>query len=825
VSLTSYQSWDEVARWFDGLVTVPVSVSPAVRAKATELTKGLNDRAKKIDAIYDYVSSEVRYVSLSFGLGRYAPHPPDDVLRNQYGDCKDKAGLLAALLRAIDVESSFVLLHTNQSIDESLPSPLAFDHVITVIPAGAYPDGWLWMDSTAEVAPPGMLSPEIRGKVGLLIGSAPAGSRLVRTPADPPEAAVDRLAFEGKVNAIGVLIGRGTFTFTGDSALATRSLVRSLPPAEIDKFAATLAAAHGIPGEVSGFVASNASNTREPLVVMFQIRSADYLNWAATKSELKAFPTVTFPFADPVDRVGRNRLDFGSPKAVELHTSIELPDGYAIQPPVAVTISRAGFDYSSKYAVTGRQLTADRLMNVKVRELPAAQFPEYTALVGAVQGDFGQAFGILGKVTATPAIPSDATATELYGAAFNAFEAKNYEAAAQLWKRNTEVDATMGSAWVSLGLSYEKLKRFEEAAAAIRHQIALDPYDKRAYADLGRALSADGKLEEAATAFARHVELAPVDGDVLKELGTTYLGLQRYAEAVSPLERAAAIRKDDVWLLLDLGTAQLHAKQSDAALKTYDRATALSSTPAVLTRIAWDLAEAGQQIDHAAELSARADRDITELTGKLNLNAVRNADLDLMSRLAWAWDAAGWVHHLKGNTAQAEAYTEAAWLLGGEPDTAFHLAQIYEQTDDHRAEALGMYLTAEALSERPTESMRAAVLRLAGSGDRKALVDGAKRATDIERMVQLKAARASGVTGHANFLVMLGDDTIATDVRFLDGDDAMRALAPSLLEPGYPVSVPGHSAVRLLIGVSVKCLPGGTCVGIVAPARKVRLTD
>jgi len=77
-----------------------VAVTPAIRAKATELTAGLTGDDEKIRALYAFVSARIHYVALSFGIGRYRPHPAEEVLDNEYGDCKDKHTLLAALLKA-----------------------------------------------------------------------------------------------------------------------------------------------------------------------------------------------------------------------------------------------------------------------------------------------------------------------------------------------------------------------------------------------------------------------------------------------------------------------------------------------------------------------------------------------------------------------------------------------------------------------------------------------------------------------------------------------------------------------------------------------------
>ena len=125
VRLSSFRTWDEFARWFTPLAYPKPDA--AVKAKSDALIAGAKDDAAKIAAVYRFVSTEIRYVSLSFGLGRFAAHPPVDVLKTQYGDCKDKAVLIRALLEAAGVRVVPVLIHTARSIDEDFASPLEFN--------------------------------------------------------------------------------------------------------------------------------------------------------------------------------------------------------------------------------------------------------------------------------------------------------------------------------------------------------------------------------------------------------------------------------------------------------------------------------------------------------------------------------------------------------------------------------------------------------------------------------------------------------------------------------------------------------------------------
>src|SRR3954469_10770915 len=166
VQLTTFATWEDMGKWYGGLEKERREPTAEIRAKAVQLTAGKSTDLDKVQALYDYVATNFRYISLSFGVGRYQPHSAADVLHNQYGDCKDKHTLLAALLEASGYHASSVLINSGRKIDADVPSPAQFDHVISLVPLGKEE---VWMDSTTEVAPFRMLSPVIRKRQGLVI--------------------------------------------------------------------------------------------------------------------------------------------------------------------------------------------------------------------------------------------------------------------------------------------------------------------------------------------------------------------------------------------------------------------------------------------------------------------------------------------------------------------------------------------------------------------------------------------------------------------------------------------------------------------------------
>lgn len=95
-----------------------------------------------------YVQEEIRYTSISIGRGSHEPTDPSTILERRFGDCKDKSLLLVTLLNELGINAEVALVHSWQrrALDNTLPSPYAFDHAIVRAELGgeAY-----WLDATA----------------------------------------------------------------------------------------------------------------------------------------------------------------------------------------------------------------------------------------------------------------------------------------------------------------------------------------------------------------------------------------------------------------------------------------------------------------------------------------------------------------------------------------------------------------------------------------------------------------------------------------------------------------------------------------------------
>ncbi len=148
--VTTFKNWDEVATWYWGLVREQLLLPQMLKDKAADLMRDAPTHIDMVGALYKFVVTEIRYLGLELGVYGYKPHEAAEVFKAQYGDCKDKATLLMAMLREAGIPSDIVLVRTRHrgKMDHSLASLGLFNHAILHI---ANLDGkeW-WLDGTAQ---------------------------------------------------------------------------------------------------------------------------------------------------------------------------------------------------------------------------------------------------------------------------------------------------------------------------------------------------------------------------------------------------------------------------------------------------------------------------------------------------------------------------------------------------------------------------------------------------------------------------------------------------------------------------------------------------
>jgi len=226
VAFSSFKDWDDVGRWY---------------AKLTEGLYGINDEMKsevggfaelepfeRMMAVYDFVAENVKYVALGIGLGRYRPHSAGSVYNSLYGDCKDQATLLIALLNYVGIDAYPALLGTSVSFPrfmDKLPSPQWMAHAIVAVPVegGEY----IYLDPTSPTSyydGMGALPTQDQDCDILIIEHNKTVTS--RTPVFKPEDNAQRVVQSFELDKDGTLRGNATLYNTGQYAEQMRQLFK-----------------------------------------------------------------------------------------------------------------------------------------------------------------------------------------------------------------------------------------------------------------------------------------------------------------------------------------------------------------------------------------------------------------------------------------------------------------------------------------------------------------------------------------------------------------------------------------------------------------------
>jgi hypothetical protein len=404
-------SWKDLGQWYSGLTGDSRTGTPAIKQKVAELTSGIPDQLGKMKALADYVREQVRYVAIEIGIGGFQPHFANDVLKHEYGDCKDKATLLSAMLHEIGIESYYVLINTHRgAVTPDFPTT-NFNHAILAIrlPEGMSDNSLyaelkdpqlgrlVFFDPTNKAVPLGYLPTYLQENYGLVVTAE--GGTLELLPLLPPN--LNRLLRTGRLNltASGTLDGSVQEIRWGGPADISRMQYEGLPPADRSKVLEQFLGVFLSNFTLTRSSVENLEKRDDSLTIKYSFVVEGYAKSAGNLLILK--PRI-------VGEKGSNILS-GKPRKYPIEFSqvarhddmfdISIPDGYVVDDlPRPVDAECAYATYKSEVKVEGNILHYRRTYEVRELIVPVAKLDEVRTFFRQISAD-ERASAVLRKVS------------------------------------------------------------------------------------------------------------------------------------------------------------------------------------------------------------------------------------------------------------------------------------------------------------------------------------------------------------------------------------------------------------------------------------------
>jgi transglutaminase-like putative cysteine protease len=382
LSITSIKSWQEVARWYSQLAREALEPDELVRETTLKLIEGKESPEEKLKAIYSFVSKNIRYVGMEFGINGYKPHSAGEVLRNRYGDCKDHATLLVAMLKVAGIKGYPVLIPTlsKANTDPQMPMPTAFNHEIAAVELNGK---LLFLDTTSDYVPFGYLPPSDQGRLTLVVDVKEGKGELKETPVFPPSS--NREAFKGEfeLKPFGTLSGKFSFIFTGVYSVIERARLSEMSQSQVRRHVDELASKVSPGFEVDKFELSDYKElTKEPVELKVEGKDPSY-GTLTSHFLLAKFPSPDFSRIVSLVAPRERKYPFvvGYKMEKEVNSTLTLPEGYSLylKPEDFKFKNRVG-SLSLRWQLDGKMLNLSFKMLLNKRIVPPEEYGDLREL-------------------------------------------------------------------------------------------------------------------------------------------------------------------------------------------------------------------------------------------------------------------------------------------------------------------------------------------------------------------------------------------------------------------------------------------------------------
>jgi tetratricopeptide (TPR) repeat protein/transglutaminase-like putative cysteine protease len=858
VQVTTFADWEEVGRWYGSLQKDQLEVTPAIQAKAVELTKGLKTEDEKIRAIYNFVSLRFHYVGLDFGIGRYQPHAADDVLGNGYGDCKDKHTLLSALLRAAGYDAWPALIHSQRKLDPDVPSPAQFNHVITVVPTGGQ---LIWLDTTPEVAPYELLIAVLRDKQALVIPSNKAPA-LMKTPENPPFPQEQEFSAKGKLGADGTFTGHVEQSYRGDVEVGLRVLFRQVAQSQWKEATQRFSNGLGFGGDVSNVEVSPPEETEKPFELSYDYVRKNYGDWEHRQITPPLPPLGIEVTRDSSEKKPSEPVPLGALGKVVYRSRVELPPGYSMIAPKAVNLAEPYAEYHTTNVVENGVLTTSRQFEIKKSEVAVSDWDDFRKFGKAIADDEfsfipldgGNAM-VLGKVGEDEDKGDDENLAEAFRKGAEALQRRDSIQAQKFFEKVIARDPEYQGAHFNLGIALGGQNKFNEALAEFREEEKFSPDETRTYIAAAALANILGRKDEAMEEWRKLLKVDPQNHDAALNLSSLLYQGGKYSEAVEVLEGAVKAFPVDPGLQYALGWGYLKTGKSDKAVPHMRAAVeAQPSDSMMLNNVSYALADGKTNLELARQYAERALEELDEQSVS-DISAI-DSGTQVTYQLSLVWDTLGWVYFQSGDINRSESLVRAAWLLGQEGLVGEHLGEIYEKQGKSK-EAAHVYELALATRAEPVFRMSSAPATSPGlpvipsfdtgtnHAERDEILSRYKRLTgkspsmnetrrlpngewtktpaeELSEMRAVKLGKQPNLSGTAEFSIVFAMGKVES-IKYVSGEESLESLTDKLKAAHYQVEFPVGSKAKILRRAELSCTPSAGCMAVLVPAANARV--
>lgn len=379
ITISSFSSWEEIASWYYDISREQSKADADIEAKVAELIRNETTLEGKIRALYHYVITEIRYLGLEFGISGHMPHEASEIYKYKYGDCKDKATLLIAMLREAGIEAYYVLLRTRYSGEVDLDLPrFQFDHAIAAVPLNGE---LMFLDGTAENYCYGNLPAMDQGVWAMVL--IDGEGKFMEIPVQPAEKNQRVREIKLDLKEDGLVRGETTVLQSGIFAAYYRSIFKDLGETKRSELIQN-SLSSSCPGSVlEEFSFSDLADLNVPVEQRYKFRVPSYVRKVGEKLHLKPSIIERVESTSLVAKEERRfPMYFYSQYCTQNIVELTIPEGYEIERiPDDVDLLFPFGSYRVKYSIGEDLIKYERYYRFNTFEISKEEYSSFKEFV------------------------------------------------------------------------------------------------------------------------------------------------------------------------------------------------------------------------------------------------------------------------------------------------------------------------------------------------------------------------------------------------------------------------------------------------------------
>lgn len=379
-------SVEDLYTWYASLIhKIPVTDSDELRRNLQDKVKNLiqpfNSDSKKVEAIYNWVQKNIKYIAFEDGMNGFIPRNAYQIFDNRYGDCKDMANLIKTMLEYAEIPAYLTWIGTRKKpyTYNDVPSVYTDDHMICTVKL----DGdYVFLDGTNSYLPFKNFPEFIQGKQAL-VGLSDTEFDLVNVPISDHKYTTRRDSLKLTLNQ-NLLTGKVNTQLSGYMNESLQQLIDLGKSVGKDDFYLRYLKIGN-----KGCAVENTVLDRDPNLSEIEVNSTFENYIIDSKSKLYIVPTIT-DFYSPL--AVRNLKE----RHVDLHedhkynhkviTQIDIPKGYQLkQLPKPIVFEHPLFSFKQDIRFTDGQIEVEQHLIIDFITLEKRDFAEYASFLDVLK--------------------------------------------------------------------------------------------------------------------------------------------------------------------------------------------------------------------------------------------------------------------------------------------------------------------------------------------------------------------------------------------------------------------------------------------------------